>query len=74
MLKILEEFLIHFIAELAMAPQSRYCRFDTQKFDVFKQVFHCEKNILEKFQLDFWHLGCFILKIVEGFFILFQQN
>ena len=34
-------------------------------------VFKRKTMVLEKFQINLWDRGCFILKIVEGFFILF---
>ena len=72
----MEGFPILLLAELARAPQSRQGASSLwrRKSDVFKPVLHVEQNTLEKFQIYFGHLGCFILKIVEGFLILFLME
>jgi hypothetical protein len=71
---------IIFKGELAEAPQAQpragvYLGNSLvwrRKSDFCRQDFYFEKNIFWKFQIDTWHLGCFILTIVKGKWILFK--
>ena len=71
---------IIFKGELAEAPQVRpragvYLGNSLvwrRKSDFCRQDFYFEKNIFWKFQIDTWHLGCFILAIVKGKWFLFK--
>jgi hypothetical protein len=46
----------------------------TLKIGLFQEDFHDEKNMLWKTQIDASHLGCFILKNVNGKRILLRME